>query len=154
MRRQIGSAAPVYRINSDICRALAGDGLRKWLLDAAPGAGWGTLTDAQLVHNLSPGDVIVVTHMCFGVISVNDSCQFAICSYNQPDAAGVRTAMYQPLRVLVGAAKEGLEQFHHDFSPPLIARYSEGARSVSIYVNPNDAGCTIDVGWSGWKEKE
>ena len=52
-----------------------------------------------------------------------------------------------------GATAQGKLDADITIEPPLgPLRYSDGIRSITIRVNANDAGCTINTGWHGWKE--
>jgi len=154
IRRVPGPAQPVHDVRSDVARVVAGQAMRKWVNDITPGAGWSDLNNPGLVYNLQRGDCILIVAVCIGITTVSDSGHFVVCTYDQPDAAGAYTEKAKHLHILTGAAIAGFVDYHHAYTPPLVVKYADGARSVSFRVQLNDAACNIGVGWSGWKECE
>ena len=106
-------------------------------------------------YNLSPGEQVFVTQICYGVLTASDSCTFELGTTDQANGAGTFTPRTLERHVATGTAATGKLDQDLDIRPALgPLRYSDGIRSVTFRVNANDAGCTINAGWHGWAEDE
>lgn len=112
------------------------------------------LTTGGLVYNIPAGRMVMVTQYCYAVETLSDDCRFSFGWTDQPNGAGAFTAMGPHKHVYTGAANTGRTAFDQDISPPMVIRYSAGARSITFQVDANDATCQITVGWHGWWEYE
>jgi len=117
-----------------------------------PGAAITVLPDTA--YNLRIGQQVLICSFSWGVGTSSDDCKFELGWCDAPDGGGTfhklgvhrhcYTAMAHPYRL-----NELVE-----FKPPHIARWSDGARSVAIRVDANDASCEICCSWRGWVESE
>jgi len=128
--------------------------LRRWVNDVAPGGGVSVLTQPGVVYNLAPGQKVRVIDVHFGVLTVSDNCHFELGWTTGANGAGTFTPLTAHRHVYTGATVTGRTDHHDELQPPQHACYSDGARSVTFRVNPNDAGCTITCEWGGWWEQE
>ena len=65
------------------------------------------------------------------------------------DAGGTFHGLGPHKHVFTGAANTGRTAFDQDIDPPMVIRYSAGARRITFRVDANDATCQITVGWHG-----
>jgi hypothetical protein len=140
--------------SQDAWFARYGQGLTKWVDGKTPGASQVVLTDAGLVYNIPCGKQVLVRQMCFGIHTVSDNCTFEIGYTSQPDGAGVFTPIAKHIYVATGNTPTGKEDHDVIYRPPIRVRYCDGARSITIRVDANDANCVVCAGWQGWWEDE
>lgn len=141
--------------------ALEGRVLSRWLNNKVPGAAIPTILidgpagdQPGIYYNLLPEDNILISQIFFGINTMADSCYFEIGWTN--GTAGTGTFYPLDLRrfVLTAAIGDGTQTFVVDFEPPIqVLKYSDGVRSVTFRVTPNDATCQISAGWRGWRER-
>lgn len=137
-----------------LAAARRGDALHKWVNDKIPGADPVVLNDAGLIYNIPEGKRVVITSIIFSLDSAADSCVFEIGSCDQAAAAGNFTPLSIHFEIYTGQSVDGRSSSVEHFAPPLIVCYSEGARSISVRVDANDAGAVISTGWHGWIEDD
>ena len=130
--------------------ALEDRSLYGWVNDKVPGVGVVILTDAGLVWNIAEHRIVAITSICFGVNTKSDFCHFEVGVCSGLDGGGVFTPLAPHFEASTGAASDGQNTFCVHFSPPLIARYSKGSRSVTIRTEANDAACEVTAGWQGF----
>ena len=131
-----------------------GQGLTKWVEDKTPGATQVVLTDASLVYNLARGMQVMIRQVCYGIHTVSDNCTFEVGYTTQPNGAGAFTPIAKHTYVVTGNTPTGRESHDIILRPPIRVRYCDGARSITVRVDANDATCEICIGWQGWWEDE
>ena len=108
-----------------------------------------------IYYNLASGKQMFITQLCYGITTASDSCSFEIVSTDQANGAGTATARTLERHLATGTTPNGKLDADITIDPPLgPLKYSNGIRSITIRVNANDAGCTINTGWHGWVEDE
>ena len=135
-------------------RSRLGDGLHKWVCNKTPGATEVVLTDTTLIYNIPEGKQIFIRKAWILLTSASDNCHGTLVSCNAVAGGGTPTNLDGCLVVHSAAAMYGSEHYERDYRVPIRVRYSDGARSISIKVNANDASTEISVGWQGWVESE
>lgn len=135
-------------------RARAGKVMNKWVNEKVPGAGVKILDDTNLIYNLQEGKQIVICGWAYGVITNSDDSHFCIGYTDQPDAAGTFTAVTHCFYAGTGAANDSVRMYNVQCGVPIVLKYSEGVRCITIRTEANDANCEITVGWWGWTEEE
>lgn len=143
----------------NLIAALEGRTLYRWLNNKVPGVAVPiVLTDGPvddqpgIYYNLSPGDNILISQIFFGINTTDNSCHFEIGWAS--GAAG--TGIFHPLDlkrfVLTADKGDGTRTFTVAFDPPIeVLKYTNGVRSITFRVTPDNATCQISVGWRGWK---
>lgn len=142
------------RIDEYIHAARRGDGIHKWVNDKTPGADLVVLTDATLYYNIPEGRQVLIYQIYAGIQTVSDSCHFEIVSCTAVAGGGTPTAVTGHYHIFTGANLVGTEDKEREFTPPIIVKYSDGARSISIRVDANDASAEVSCGWMGIVEDE
>lgn len=117
-----------------------------------PGAAESIRTDSEIVFNLEPNTRVMITQAIFTLQTVSDDCVFEIVSCTDINGGGVATRRSYR-RFNTGATLYG-RGFEDVYQPPIVVRWKEGARSITIRVDANDAACQITVSWRGWWEPE
>lgn len=108
-----------------------------------------------IYYNLASGKQAFITQFCYGVTTASDSCTFEIVTTDAANGAGNVTARTLERHMATGTAATGKLDSDITIDPPLgPLKYSSGIRSITVRVNANDAGCTINTGWHGWVEDE
>ena len=153
-----GNIKPVYLIADRtllfLDAALDGRSVSKNLDNVTPGAGYAVLTNAGIVYNIPEGFLFVVAVRYCSLLTLSDNCLFQIGWCSAVDGGGAFTNKGHYMRLYSGAAQSVLVTERCHIVPPGVFRYSEGARSVTIAVTPNDAGCAITCGYSGFIMQE
>ena len=155
--KQHSSTIKYAQSQAGLYAAREGRALRKWDNNWNPGGAQGGafVSDQEgLIYNLEAGEQVIIFGWYFGV-SFDDSCQFQIGVTDQADGAGTFTA-------LAGARTQDKDATYHTgcrenwdrFDPPLRARYSEGARCVTIKVILNGTNPSCNMGWEGILEAD
>jgi len=138
----------------------AGNGTCHWINAITPGAAQTVLTNGPagdqpgIYYNIQEGRQVALTMFCFGVNTLNDDCDFELGYTSGANGGGTFTPLTPQFNVTTGAAREGRATFDKLITPPLVAKYSDGVRSITSRVDANDAGCQITVAWHGWVENE
>ena len=126
--------------------ALMNQSICGWVNEKVPGAALVVLTDAGLIYDIPAGRQVLVTQYCYAVETTSDDCQF---EFGYVDAGGTFRGLGPHKHVYTGAANQGRTAYDQDIDPPMIIRYSQGARRITFRVDANDAACEITVGWHG-----
>lgn len=157
-RQDAGNIKPVYlladRTASFLDAALEGRDQHGNYTNQAPGAGYAVLNDAGLVLNIPEGQLFVVTSHAISIHSLSDNCLFQLGCCDAVDGGGTFHPDGHPDYLASGAAQSVLVTQTHFYVPPMVIRYSEGSRSITFAVTPNDAGCTISCGFDGFFMQE
>ena len=125
-------------------------GVHKWLNDKTVGTTDPTvLSDTTLYYNLEPGETVLIKNLKFGVNSLNDNCHFEIGWTTGTAGSSTFTALMGHYEFTTGAANTGRATTTVEFPIPPAARYSDGARSVTIRATANDVTAVVSCGWCG-----
>lgn len=145
-RTGLGCAAEMAMLYPMEYAALMGQDVCGWVNEKIPGAAQVVLTDAGLIYDIPAGRMVLVSQYCFAVETTGDDCQF---EFGYVDAGGTFRGLGPHKHVYTGAANAGITSFDQDIHPPMVIRYSQGARRITFRVDANDAACEITVGWHG-----
>lgn len=129
-------------------------GLHKWVNDKTASGSLQVLTDATMYYDIPAGKQVIIVQAYIGVETVSDDIHVEVVSCSAVAGGGTATALSGHYHLFTGANLVGTEDKEREFMPPLIAKYSDGARSVTMRINANDASCVISCGWMGWVEPE
>ena len=134
--------------------ARLGSGIHKWVNDKVPGDASVVLTDATLYYNIPAGHQVLITQLFLGIETVSDDCHSDMVSCDAVAGGGTPTAISGHFHIFTGANLVGTEDKEREFIPPILVKYSDGARSISVRVDANDASTVVTTGWMGWVEAE
>ena len=96
-----------------------------------------------------------VSQFCYGITTASDSCTFEIVTTDAANGGGTATARTLERHLATGTTPNGRLDQDLTIDPPMgPLKYSNGIRSITIRVEANDSGCTINTGWHGWVEDE
>ena len=119
------------------------------------------LTDAPagdqpgIYYNLSSGKQVFITQFCYGLTTASDSCTFELGTTSAANGGGTFTPITVERHLATGATATGRLDQDFTITPPLgPLKYSDGVRSITVRVNANDSGATINTAWHGWVEDE
>jgi hypothetical protein len=132
-----------------------GRSIRRWLNEKTGVDGVNVLTDGPsgdspgIYFNLSEGQEVYVTRMCFSLNTVSDSCRFEIGYTDAVNGGGNFTPVTHYYYYNTAAALDGYEG-EEIALPASRIRWADGAKSVTFRVNANDANCSIIVAWYGY----
>jgi hypothetical protein len=140
----------------DSAKEAARDGraLHKWVNDKTPGATVVVLTDVTLYYNIPVGKQVMITQLNFDVATLSDDCHFSLVSCDAVAGGGTPTEISGHAHAFTGNVQAGSFSKERDFNPPIRVRHTDGARSISIRVDANDAALVCSCGWTGWIEPE
>ncbi len=157
-RQDAGNIKPVFILADKtqlfLDAALENRDVHKNLDNITPGAGYAVLTNANIVYNIPEGLLLVVAVRFCSLLSLSDSCLFQIGWCDAINGGGTFYNEGHYMNLISGAAQSVLVTERCHIVPPHVFRYSEGMRSVTIAVTPNDGTCAISCGFSGFFMQE
>jgi len=154
IKRVVGSPSSVAVVRDGLHAARVGAGVCGWINNTVGLNALTVINDAGLYYNIPVDRRVVITMLCAGLNTVSDQIDFAMGFTDAINAGG---AFYQcmPTKRYASAAnrQHGLD---YELKPPLpiVIRYSQGARCVTMRVQANDALAAVDLAWQGWVERE
>ena len=129
--------------------------IEKWLCELTGlGVAYAVLTDAAIFYNIPEGKQVIITRICYGLRTANDTGGIYLVGCDAVDGGGNASQQGHCYTWRTGAAVEGREQASEELTPPLCLKYSDGHRSISIAAKANDVNAVIMVAWHGWYEDE
>ena len=111
-------------------------------------------TSAAIYYDIPAGKQVVVTNLHVGC---EDADEFAACylvGCSATAGGGDPTQFHAEIHDHVGDKKQGKSHVDDEIYPPVVIRYSDGHRSVSVAVKATDTATVVDYGWMGWVEDE
>lgn len=157
-RQDAGNIKPVYlladRTELFLDAALEKRDVRRNYNSVVPGAGYQVLTNANIVYNIPEGCLVVMLIQFCSLLTLSDSCIFQLGWCDAIDGGGTFYPVGHQMNLISGAAQSVLVTERCHIVPPIVVRYSDGARSVTRAVTPNDAGCTVSLGYAGFFMQE
>lgn len=154
-RKFLGPAVPFAGIYGGEAAARDERGACGWVNELTPGGALIVVTRAMaplLVYNLPLNACVFISQYCYAVETLSDSCTFEIGWTDAINGAGTFHPLGPHKHVYTGAANTGRTSFDQEIIPAEPVRYSQGARSITFRVEPNDQNCQITMGWHGWWE--
>jgi len=104
-----------------------------------------------IYYNLVEGDEVWITQFCYGLTTVSDSCTYELGYTDAADAVGTFRPVTLERHIATATNNRGRQDEDLLITPPLGAlKYADGVRSITIRVNANDAGASINVAWHGF----
>ena len=111
-------------------------------------------TSSAIYQNIPEGKQIIIKMLCLGLETASDKLHAVPVGCSAVAGGGDATDLCHHLHVITGATPQGKVEFMHEYPVPLIAKYSDGYRSVSLALAANDSNAQAVVGWCGWIEDE
>lgn len=140
--------------------ALDDRGIWCWVNSVIPGAASLVLQNGPagdqpgIYYDLQDNDIVLIRQVCFGVLTISDSCDFELGWTDGPVASGTFTPVSLKYGYSTGVELVGRIIEQRELTVPLPLRYSDGVRSITVRVDANDATCEIRCGWAGYVQKE
>ena len=135
--------------------AREGRALHKFLDDDTDvTAGFVVETNALIYYDIPAGKQVVVTTLYAGCGTIEDELTVYIVSCAAVTGGGAATQKMHHFKVANGAKKEGKVYGVRELRVPVVIKYSDSARSVSLAVKGTDTDVTGTYGWCGWVEDE
>ena len=131
-----------------------GKALHRWVDEVNVTASFVVSTSADIYYDIPAGKQVVIARTFFGCHTVEEEVSCYPVSCSEKAGGGNATQLAHHNRDVVGAKKEGRGSHDKDHRPPIVVKYSDGARSVSIAVKATDTATVVCFGWSGWVEDE
>ena len=154
LKRAVGPPSSVAVVRDGLHAARTGALVCGWITATVGLNALTVINDPNLYYNIPVDCRVVIVMICAGLNTVSDQIDFELGFTDAINAGG---AYYQgtPVKRYASAAnrQHGLD-YELTFSVPLIVRYSQGARCVTMRVQANDALAAVDLGWQGWVERE
>ena len=111
-------------------------------------------TAAALYYDIPAGKQVVVCRTYVGCETALNLIEGYMVGCAAVAGGGAATQINNHVHDHVGDKKEGSGHIIRDNLPPLVLKYSEGYRSVSIAVKATDTNTVVSFGWNGWVEDE
>jgi len=138
-------------VDHAVTAAINGDTACGFVNEITPGAALIVLTNAGLFYNLGAGEIVMITQFCMELTTLNDNVRYEIGYTAAPNGGGAFSALSPARYVRTGNAwGSSFLGMTTDVYPPARVRYSDGARSITMRVNCNDAAAVITPAWHGY----
>ena len=134
--------------------AREGRSIRRYLDEQTESNAFVVSTDAAIYYDIPAGKQVVVSRVHVDCETVEEFAACYIVGCDAITGGGTGTQQHHELHNHVGSKKESLSHPVRNTLPPLILKYSDGHRSVSLAVKATDAATVISYGWNGWVEDE
>ena len=134
--------------------ARAGDDLHKYVDGGTVTASFVVQTAAAIYENIPEGKQIVIVEVMVGCETVDEECVAYPVVCSAVAGGGTPTQLCHHEHVVVGAKKEGNLHAHKQYNVPIVVKYSDGHRSVSLAVKATDTATVVTYSWCGWLEDE
>ena len=125
-----------------------------WVNDYKPGEGENVISMTGSFHNLNPGEQFVLTKVSWALVSISDSAHFVAGYTSEGFCSGTFNPIHHHHEITTGAAKEFSSTEDETFYPPMIMKYSDGAKCIAIQADCGDADVEVTVSICGWVEPE
>ena len=140
--------------NAAIRAARAGRSVNRWLQDVKVTAAFVVSTNASIYFDIPAGKQVIIKAVLFGTTTEGDGVWVYPVACSAIAGGGTPTTIGYVRYASGAATKSGNQHFIDDIPVPFIAKYSEGARSVSLAVKATSTETDVTFGWSGWYEDE
>ena len=131
-----------------------GRSIRRWIYEGNVTDSYVVSTDDDIYYDIPEGKQIVVTRVFIGCESIDEYVGGYIVACSAIAGGGDATPQQLPIHDHVGDKKEGSGHITKNCNPPIVIKYSDGFRSVSMAVKATDADTVVTYGWNGWHEDE
>ena len=154
IKRATGPPSSVAIVRNGLQAARVGAAVCGWMNGVVGLAALTVVANAGVYYNIPVDRRVVITMLCAGLNTVSDQIDF---EFGFTDAINAGGTFYPatPIKRYASAAnrQHGLD-YELKLSVPIILRYSQGARCVTMRVQANDALAAVDLAWQGWVERE
>lgn len=152
--RFTAGSKPILALSENAYHSREGNALHKWVNDALNLSTASILPTAGLCYDLNEGEQVFITNVCWGLHTASDSVIVEVVSTTGACGTGVATLASHHFEGATGATPTGKELQCYPIDPPIMVRYSDGARSVSLKADANDDAASVTMAWYGWVEDE
>ena len=134
--------------------AREGRNIRRFLADVNVTAAFVVSTNALIYYDIPEGKQVVITRLHLGCETVDEYAAGYLVGCAEVAGGGVATQLHAQAHDHVGGKKEGAGHIVRTTNPPIVVKYSDGHRSVSLAVKATDTSTVVAYGWNGWVEEE
>lgn len=131
-----------------------GRSIRRYLSGVTVTNAFVVSTNAAIYYDIPEGKQVVVSRVFMGCETVEETAGGYIVGCAEIAGGGAATQMHNQIHDHVGTKKEGSGHITKNSNPPMVLKYSDGHRSVSLAVKATDAATVVTYGWNGWYEDE
>jgi len=126
--------------------------LYKWRNDHTCTGALEIITNAEIYHNLTAGQVVYVTSVDVIVLSANDDCYFELGTTAAVNGGGAFAAISPRWYLDKGAASAAGTLQHRLFTIPIRVTFADGVRmSITYRIQGADATTHVLMAWKGWE---
>ncbi len=111
-------------------------------------------TAAGIYFDIPAGKQVVIVSLNVGCEDATEFAATYIVGCDAVAGGGNPTQFHGEIHDHAGDRKQGKGHIDDEINPPIVLRYSDGHRSVSMAVKATDTGTVLDYGWAGWVEDE
>jgi hypothetical protein len=111
-------------------------------------------TAAAIYFDIPAGKQVVVVSLHIGCDDANEFAATYLVGCSATAGGGDPTQFHAEIHDHVGDKKQGHGHIDDEVYPPVVLKYSDGHRSVSMAVKATDTNTVVDYGWTGWVEDE
>lgn len=111
-------------------------------------------TAAGIYFNIPAGKQVVIVNLNVGCEDANEFAATYLVACDAVAGGGTPTQQHAEIHDHVGDKKQGHGHIDDEIYPPVVLKYSDGHRSVSLAVKATDTDTVVDYGWMGWYEDE
>ena len=134
--------------------AREGRSIRRYIANTTVTNAFVVQTAATSYYDIPEGKQVVVSRVFIGRETPDETLAGYIVGCAAITGGGAATQMQNEIHDHVGTKKEFSGHIEKDTNPPLVLKYSDGHRSVSMAVKATDNATVCTFGWGGWLEDE
>ena len=134
--------------------AREGRSIRRFLAHQTETNAYVVSTNALIYYDIPAGKQVVITRLHLGCETVEEEADAYLVSCAAVAGGGAATQLHAEAHDHVGSKKEGRGHLVRTTNPPIVVKYSSGARSISLALRATDNATVISYGWNGWVEDE
>lgn len=133
--------------------ARRGGGLHKWVNDHTGSGADEVLTDATLYYDIPVGKQVLITGIGYDMETVSDDCHFGMVKCSAVAGGGDAVEISGHTHIFTGASIDGSSSGERYFNPPILVKYSDTAKSITIKIHTSDSSAIVSCGWCGIVEE-
>ena len=134
--------------------AREGRSIRRYLADTTVTNAFVVQVAATDYYDIPEGKQVVITRLHIGCETVDEFAAGYLVACAEITGGGVATQLHAQAHDHVGSKKEWSGHIVRTTNPPIVVKYSDGYRSVSLAVKATDNTTVVSYGWNGWLEDE
>lgn len=140
--------------NQGLRAARTGRTIRRYEIDQTVTGSYVVQTSSDIYYDIPAGKQVVISQWRVGCGDADEFASAYLVACDAVAGGGTPTQLDHELYAYVGDKKQGKPNVEQDCNPPIVVKYSDGHRSISMAIKATDTNTVVNYGWSGWYEDE